>query len=174
MTKHLLRHAREEGGLRSAPRAALDAWAALWAWHDAGEHCLRLTDESEDALIARPLPPDLPLATAPCRPATAIQMPERSLYIVAARIASGTMIPVKTPDVISYPGPVLVYCIPPCGEVAAMASGYVNLSDQSRPADLRLGAGHVFGPAGKVPLSDGDLSRDDYLLTLAILTLYRP
>lgn len=168
----LLRYHEEQGSLHQAPRAALDAWAALWAWHKAGEPVLRLTDEAEDALISHGLPADLHLATCQTArrgDAIMLQTPDRAHHVLAARLPLDAIIPVHGSVAYAYRGRILVYCIP----AESLASGYHNLSDQPTPAALHLHPGTILRADGSTsPVADSDLMQDDYLATLAILALF--
>jgi hypothetical protein len=168
----LLRQHEGQGSLPQAPRAAIDAWAALTAWHAAGEPMLRLTDEAEDALLSLGLPPDLPLATAPTTrrgDALLIQTPDRAHHVLVARLAQDAQVPICEGASLHLTGRLLVYCIPQ----EQLASGFFQLRDQPTPADLHLLPGLVARADGTtIQLSDADISVDDYLVTLGILALY--
>jgi hypothetical protein len=168
----LLRHHAEQGSLHQAPRAAIDGWAALTAWHAAGEPMLRLTDESEDALLTRGLPPDLALATAPTTrrgDALLIQTPDRAHHVIVARLAQDATVPIADGAALTMSGRLLVYCIPQ----EFFAAGYYQLRDQPTPSALQLLPGLVARADGTaIELSDSALALDDYLVTLGILALY--
>ena len=158
-----------------APRVQLDAWAALYAWHVAGEPITRLTDETEEAILASRLAPDFPLSTAPLtREALGIQTSERGNWIVIARVPGGTIIPVYGDISYGYRQPTLKYLSStPSGN--GYAAGYVNLEDQPTPSHLSLIPGTSSDPETEQQhaLTAVDITHDDYLLTLAIHTLYR-
>lgn len=168
----LLRAHAEQGTLATAPRAVIDAWAALTAWHAAGEPMLRLTDEAEDALLTHGLPPDLQLATARTTrrgDALLVQTPDRAHHVLVARLAQDAHVPICEGASIHLTGRLLVYCIPQ----EQLASGFFQLRDQPTPADLHLLPGLVARADGtSIQLSDADITVDDYLATLGILALY--
>lgn len=188
MTKHLYRHSTrlQEQLLgaallhgpewpRHTPRIYLDAWASLWRWHLAGEHVIRLTEEMEQDLLARPLPPDLPLATAPLQhEALAIQLPDPGQWIVIARHPAKQPIQVQGDVAWVELSPMLTYCASGSSR-DALHSGYHNLRDQPTPAALQLAPGIVTDIATDItarPLNDVDILTDDYALTLALHVLY--
>ncbi len=157
-----------------APRVQLDAWATLLAWHTAGEPVTRLTDETEDAILSRPLPPDLALATAPLRrESLGIQCSERGVWVVIARHPAGVSIGVQ--DTVSYGfrQPLLTYIANHPGGTG-YAAGYVNLIDQPTPSRLTISPGTIMDAATERvrPLGNEAITHDDYLLTLAIHVLY--
>ncbi len=163
---------------RHAPRVQIDAWATLWRWHVTGEQIVRLTDEAEGAILARPLPVDLLLSTAPLRhESLALQLPDRSEWIVIARHAPApAVIPVYGPHTWAYAQPLLTYVASsPRGTPEGIASGYVNLIDQPTPRDLRLIPGTVTDIATErvaSHLTEADVVREDYHLALAIHALF--
>jgi len=168
----LLRQHAGQGSLPQAPRAAIDAWAALSAWHAAGEPMLRLTDEAEDALLTRGLPPDLPLATAATTrrgDALLIQTPDRAHHVIVARLAQDAAVPIADGAALTMSGRLLVYCIP----AEPLSAGYYQLRDQPTPSALHLLPGLVARADGTtLELSDAALALDDYFVTLGILALY--
>jgi len=176
MRKHIYRLANDlqhrllEVGnpLDRAPRVILDAWASLWRWHDTGERTWRITSEHEDALMANPLPSDLPLATAKRRgPAVAYQLPDRRQWIVLAyHDGKREPITVLGPEIgWSYSQPILTFATMIDD---ALASGYYNLTDQPTPADLHLRPGTSLRGA----LTAADIVEEDYRVAIAITDYY--
>ena len=137
----------------------------------------RITEEMEDRLTCKPLPPDLPLATVPLRrQALACQLPEPGQWIVIARHAAEQPIQVYEALAWAERSPMLTYCASGAsGHPDALRAGYINLRDQPTPAHLQLYKGTVTDQATDQPhhaLTDADLITDDYLLTLALSALY--
>lgn len=159
-----------------APRVMIDAWATLSRWNASGEAITRITDEQESAILADPLPPNLPLATVPIRHgALACQLPALTDWIVIARHAPApARVTVRHPHGWDYAQPVLTY-IANCGDKPdSIASGFVNLIDQPTPAALSLIPGRTIRADGSIPrLSEADITEEDYRLSLAIAALYR-
>lgn len=156
----------------TVPRVMLDTWATLARWHLAGEPCIRLTDEQEQAVIDRPLPPDMPLADAPLRTeALAIALPERAGWLVIARHPERAVIPVRE-DVSYSLGPALITYV--AGERdGEISAGYVSLRDMPTPGQLTLRPGRHYAATGKVRrVSDSEHATDDYRLAVGITVLY--
>ena len=184
MKKHLYQLATQlQEGLRGAaqagkpigqvPRALLDAWATLYRWSRSGEPIVRLTDESEEAMLERPLQATLPLARAPlATEALACQLPSRSDWIVIARHAPAPCwVQVWEQIGWEYAQPVLTYS----GLLDGVTlSGYLSLEDMPTPADLRLQAGTLLRADGaSTPLGEADVLPEEYALTMAVDALYR-
>jgi hypothetical protein len=189
VTKHIYRHASslqeqllgaallypdDEWPLH-APRVQLDAWATLWRWHSSGEPMTRLTIEAESAMLSRPLPGDLRLATVALQTeALAVQLPPRN-WIVIARHAAQAIITVNGQHCYSYAKPVLTYMASSAvGSAHGYGSGYVSLIDQPTVADLQLYAGTLTDSATErqIDLGSADAAEDEYTLDLAIHALY--
>lgn len=189
MTKHIYRHAsslqeqllgaallypNDEWPLH-APRVQIDAWATLWRWHSSAEPMTRLTMEAESAMLSRPLPGDLVLATVPLQAeALAVHFPPRD-WIVIARHAAQAIITVHGQHCYSYAQPVLTYMASSAvGSAHGYRSGYVSLIDQPTVADLQLYAGTLTDSATErqIDLGTADAAEDEYTLHLAIHALY--
>lgn len=177
MTKDLHRHAhRLQATLRAvpsidqAPRAAIDGWAALYAWHAAGEPCWRISEEHAERLLDEPLPDTLDLVTARTRGhGVAYQLPDRGEWIVLARWQPGMAIPVYDDRTLGYRQPVLVYCTEL--DAGTLATGFLNLLAQPRPPDVQLRPG-VSLMRGQ--LGEAEITEEDYRVSLAIAQHYRP
>ncbi len=157
-----------------APRLWLDAWAALWAWDAAGQPVTRITDEAEHAILAHPLPADLPLATAPTRRGAAIGciMPERTLWAVVARIDARQGIPVYGAQSFGHTQPLLVWLRNEEGD--GISAGYYSLHDQPTLGSLHLLPGTSLRADGTTrPLGAAEVAEDDYRVLLALHYLYR-
>lgn len=177
MTKHLYHHANTlqrlivaAGGPVKAPRVAIDGWATLWLWHRHGEAVWRISAEQAERLLDEPLPPDLPLATAPTRGrAVAYQLPERREWVVLARHEAKAAIPIYAGlEPIAYDRPTLTYITETDD---GLDTGYYSLIDQPTPAalSLRPGYGLLLGRLTQV-----DISEVDYRVSLAIAQHFRP
>lgn len=192
MTKHLYRHAvvlqeqlmgaamlhPAEEWVRCVPRVQPDAWATLWRWHQAGEPIVRITEEMESALLARPPDPATPLANVPLqREALACQLPDRSQWMVVARHAPApAYIPVHGEHGWAYGEPVLTYCgSSALGTESGLVSGFVNLLDQPTLGALLLGAGTITAAVSEEPrpLQETAILADDYRFTLALAEFLR-
>lgn len=159
------------------PRGQLDAWAALVCWHELGEHVTRLTEEMEEALLEAPPDPATPLAsTAVRREAIGIQMPDRSEWLVMARIPALARIPVHGAHHWGYRQPVIAWCgSSPSGNEDGYISGYINLLDQPTLADVRISGGLVTSLLTEESRarSAADLIGDDYRVSLALAVFLR-
>lgn len=158
-----------------APRVQLDAWATLWRWHTSGEPMTRLTIDAESAMLSRPLPGTLSLATVPLQDeALAVHLPPRD-WIVIARHPAQSIITVHGQHCYSYAQPVLTYMASSAvGSKDGYRSGYVSLIDQPTVADLQLYAGTltVSATEQQIDLGTADAAEDEYTLHLAIHALY--
>lgn len=190
MTKHLYRIATsvQEQLLGAAllyppaewpkhvPRVQLDAWSTLWRWHAIGAPITRITPEAEDAMLDKPMPPDLPLATARTRSeALAVQLPDPSEWLVIARHPANATIIVQSQHCYGYAQPLLTYCGSSSrGSADGYTSGFINLIDQPTLAEVRLYAGTITDAITErqQALTDADVTSDDYRLALAIHALY--
>lgn len=156
------------------PQVSLDAWTALVAWHQAGEPVTRLTDEAEDAILAQPLPADLPLATARVRRggAIAVIMPERSLWIILARLAAQQPVPVQDGWTLGRRQAILAY-VRNDPDSRGIAAGYYSLEDHLTLGSLHLRPGTTLRADGTTrPLGEADTADDDYRVLLALHQLY--
>jgi hypothetical protein len=189
VTKHLYRHATslQEQLLGAAllypadqwplhaPRVQLDAWATLWRWHTSGEPMTRMTNEAESAMLSRPLPGDLRLASVALQTeALAVQLPPRD-WIVIARHPAKAIITVHGSHSYCYEQPLLTYMASSAvGSAHGYRSGYVSLIDQATVADLQLYAGTLTDSATErqIDLGAADAAEDEYTLALAIHALY--
>lgn len=161
---------RAAPSMDQAPRGAVDGWAALYGWHRAGERWWRISEEHAERLLDEPLPADLQLAMAPTRgEGMAYQLPDRQDWIVLARWQPQEIIPVWGERTVAYRQPVLVYAT--AAADGTLLSGYVSLIDQPTPPDvhLRPGVSLLRGP-----LTDAEITEEDYRLSLAIAQHYRP
>jgi hypothetical protein len=111
------------------------------------------------------------LQPAPVRAeAMAYQMPDRAEWIVIARHPAMAMINVYQDLGWQYRQPLLTYCMePPSGGLAA---GFFNLIDQPTPERLMLSPGTTLTMAGPRKLGTGEITEDDYRVTMAITHLY--
>jgi hypothetical protein len=150
----------------SADRVLVDAWAALLGWHHGGETIYRVRSD----VRTPPVPPGLPLATAPVVRAGVCYVLDRSDWIIVARHEAHAVLPIRAHErSISYPAPVLVYAT----ELSAghLASGYVNLVDQPTPRHLRIYPGQAKTELGPRPIGAEELGEE--MLRLArVLPLY--
>ena len=157
------------------PRILLDTWAALWAWHAAGEPVTRLTDEAEDAILTRPLPASLPLEVAHTRRGAALGciMPERSLWVILARLQARQRVTVHGGQVFAHRQPVLVYLRN--DEAGGIGAGYYSLQDHPTLGSLSLRPGTLHRADGTaLALGDSETADDDYRVLLALHSLYIP
>lgn len=169
IANRLQRSLLEAESIPTAPRVALDGWASLQAWNQAGQQRWPISPEQADRLLDEPLPVDLALATASTRgPAVCYVLPDGA-WIVLARHEKNQFIPVFGEVGWGYSGPVLTYCTEL--EDRSVASGYINLLDQPTPAHLKLYPGTAT-KAG--PLTEVQITEEDYRLSLAIAQHFRP
>lgn len=171
----LAHHAR--GGLDSAPRVLLDAWASLEAWHRHGERVWRISRAAAEETADMILPHDLPLATTRTRGhAVAYQLPERSEWIVLARHAPAPgVVTVRGPDVgWAYAQPLLTYATEIQGRLCA---GYYSLADYPTAGSLPdlIRPGHAYRAAGSPrALGAAETAEESARVALALLHHYLP
>jgi len=146
-------------------RAAREAWASLYRWHQAGEHVYRVRTD----VRTPPIAPDLQLSTAPTvRPAVCYVL-DSDQWIVIARHGPGEPVVIHNPDrVYAEKSPTLTWATE---YERGLASGRINLRDQPAPADLRIGAGSVTTTRGRRPLDAGDIA-PEMLRLVRILPLF--
>ncbi len=188
MTKHLhllaaemQRTLRRAAGDLPAPvdwstlalRIHLDTWATLYRWHRAKEPIIRITEETEAAILDDGLPADTVLATAPLKhEALACQLPDRRQWIVIARHAPAPCdVAVWQQHGWRYGQPLLTYC---CNtDDGGLMAGFVNLIDQPRLRDLDLMPGRLIKKDGTMPkLTVAEITEESYRLEMAIFSLY--
>ena len=155
------------------PRVHLDAWATLYRWHAEGERIWRVTEQEEAWMLDHPLPARLPLIDAPVRAeALAVQLPDRSEWVVIARHATAPVtIPVHGDVRFGYTQPLLTYCSPGSRtDDGSLGSGFVNLIDQPEYGSIRLIAGTLTGEqdAAERQLTKDELGMDAYRLLVGI------
>lgn len=173
MTKHIHQIARglQETLLGAAwppdesTRAAREAWASLYRWHQAGEHVYRVRTDVRTPAIA----PDLPLATAPTvRPAVCYVL-DTDQWIIIARHGPGEPVVIREPErVYAERAATLTWATE---YERGLASGRINLREQPTPADLRVGAGTVATARGHRDLDARDIA-PDMLRLVRVLPLF--
>ncbi|HWN09738.1 MAG TPA: hypothetical protein VNO50_10805 [Pyrinomonadaceae bacterium] len=147
-------------------RVLVDAWAALCAWHESGEHIYRMRDDARSPAI----PPDLPLGDAPIQRNGQCYVIGRDQWIILARHQANVPIRVHAPDrVLGYAQPVLCYATDLRG---GLASGYFNLLDQPTPSRLHLRPGTAISELWTRNLEAEEISEEGILLVKTIPLFY--
>jgi hypothetical protein len=101
----------------------------------------------------------------------AVQLPDRDDWIVVARLLPSDIIVVHGSQTWAYAQPVITYV---ANSGTGIAAGYIGLHDQPTLAHLHLVPGTFAQKHGTItPLTEADITEDDYRLAIALSVLYR-
>jgi len=148
-------------------RVLVDAWAALVAWHESGDHIYRIRGGERSP----PIDANLPLASAPIRRDGQCFVIGRDKWIILGRHQANALIRVQAPEkLIGYKQPILCYAT--LLHSGGLSSGYFNLVDQPTPSQLHLRAGIALSSIGARQLDGEEISEEGLLLVQVLPFFY--